>query len=151
MRDELVPLDEELSQIQDILDKSLNVDVEFYKGLIKDKKRIETIDISICRTIIAIDHEISNSKNSITSEIPQNEVFILFFFDLRANNVNNYILHQKLKLCCVCLSKKKDIFFGPCEHCCCCEECSTTIQEMEEDPQCPVCRTNIEWTSHVFI
>ena len=46
-------------------------------------------------------------------------------------------------LCCVCLNAKRDVVFNPCHHHVTCGACVTKLLR-QEDPKCPICRSEIE-------
>nr|XP_039256746.1 deleted in malignant brain tumors 1 protein-like [Styela clava] len=51
------------------------------------------------------------------------------------------------RLCVICLSEEKNVFFGPCGHVCCCNDCG-----MRSDvTDCPVCRNRIEQRQRTFL
>ncbi|XP_077975564.1 scavenger receptor cysteine-rich domain superfamily protein-like [Styela clava] len=51
------------------------------------------------------------------------------------------------RLCVICLSEEKNVFFGPCGHVCCCNGCG-----MRSDvTDCPICRNRIEQRKRIFL
>ena len=50
-----------------------------------------------------------------------------------------------IELCSVCIDKRKNIMFTPCNHVCVCEECSIKVSS------CPICRGDIEKKTKVYI
>jgi hypothetical protein len=68
------------------------------------------------------------------------------------NNINRNIISQQTivsetqdNICLVCYDKKRDILFMPCNHLCCCDNCSNNINK------CPYCRVDIENKVKIFI
>jgi hypothetical protein len=48
--------------------------------------------------------------------------------------------------CVICMDNRKNIIIKPCNHLCCCEECSKNIGD-----KCPICRTNVKKIEKVYI
>lgn len=49
------------------------------------------------------------------------------------------------KECVVCMERDSTVLFKPCNHMCCCEQCSRDIQSLELS--CPICRVPVETTT----
>ena len=51
-------------------------------------------------------------------------------------------------MCCICLTRRNKYVFVPCGHCCTCRLCAVGIfveaEKKERDPQCPICRSEID-------
>ena len=52
-------------------------------------------------------------------------------------------------LCCICLDNKKDNALIPCGHFVTCFDCAESVLQ-NDNPQCPVCRSNVHDMIHIF-
>lgn len=51
---------------------------------------------------------------------------------------------DRMRLCCVCLSRNSCVLFSPCSHVCVCADCNDRVFD------CPMCRRTIACTRRVY-
>jgi hypothetical protein len=56
------------------------------------------------------------------------------------------VTHER---CCICLTNERNVLFLPCRHICSCLTCNAS--NAQRIANCPICRTSISSTIHVYL